>query len=121
MKFEKSMQSIRGGFSLIEVIVGSALFLVVAMAAYGAYTSLFQVAQANQTKLLALALASEQLETIRGMSHGALPATQDVVRGGVPFTVTTDISGKLIEVNVSCATCKNFAPVVLTGEVPTTS
>ena len=121
------------GFSLIEVLVGSALFLVVAIAAYSAYASLFKVAQANQSKLLALSLASEQLEFIRGMSYvdiGILPATQeqDVVRGNMHFTVKRDVSdeasqtslpngGKLIEVDVSCASCKNFSPVVLTGEV----
>ncbi|MEI6396514.1 MAG: prepilin-type N-terminal cleavage/methylation domain-containing protein [Candidatus Taylorbacteria bacterium] len=148
MSHKNSQQEIsRRGFSLIEVVVGSALFLVVAIAAYSAYTSLFQVARANQTKLLALALASEQLEIVRGMSyidvglvdgipHGILSARQEVVRGGVPFTVALyirdenaqspfstggTIVSKLVEVSVSCASCKNFTPIVLTGEVTPTS
>ena len=128
------------GFTLIEVVVGSALFLVVAMAAYGAYTSLFQVAQLNQSKLLAVALADEQFEIIRNMPYvnvglttgipqGTLPRTQTAVRGNIPFTVTLTIrnldlatstyqvSSKLVEVAVSCATCKNFTPITLTGQV----
>jgi prepilin-type N-terminal cleavage/methylation domain-containing protein len=128
------------GFTLIEVVVGSALFLVVAMAAYGAYTSLFQVAQLNQTKFLAIALADEQLEIIRNMPYvnvglttgipqGTLLRTQTLVRGNVYFTVTLTIrninlststyqaSSKLVEVEVSCPTCKNFQPVTLTGQV----
>ena len=132
------MTNNQNGFSLIEVVVGSALFLVVAMAGYGAFTSLFQVAQANQTKLLAISLADEQLEIIRGMSyasvglsdgipHGTLLATQDITRGNIVFTVTLDIrsanfvsplavGGKLVEVSVSCASCKNFTSVALTGQ-----
>lgn len=127
-------------FTLIEVVVGSALFLVVALAAYGAYTSLFQVAQLNQTKLLAIALADEQFEIIRNMPYanvglttgipqGTLPRMQNITRGGVPFAVTLTIrnvnlatstyqaSSKLVEVAVSCETCKNFTTVALTGQV----
>jgi len=51
------------------------------------------------------------------------------MRGGVPFTVTLTIrnidlspstyqvSSKIVEVAVSCATCKNFTTVALTGQV----
>ncbi len=140
MKFEKKSCS---GFTLIEVLVGSAVFLVVALSAYGAYTSLFQVAQANQSKSLAIQLASEQMEIVHGMTYsnigvvggipnGILPATQNITRGGIVFTVNLDIratntlppltgGGKLIEVNVSCSACKNFTPVVLTGQVMATA
>ena len=128
----------QNGFSLIEVVVGSALFLVIALAAYGAYTSLFQVVQLNQTKFLAIALADEQFEIIRNMPYsnvglttgipqGTLPQTQTITRGSIPFTVTLTIrnvdlasstyqaSSKLVVVDIACSTCKNFTPVDLTG------
>ncbi len=133
--YPKSQQ----GFSLIEVVVGSALFLIVAMAAYGAYVGLFQTAYLNQTKIIALGLADEQLEMIRGMPYnevgllggnprGRLIGTQNLTRGNISFTVVLDISdvslqpplfsgGKLVQVDVSCQTCKNFTPVTLVGEV----
>ena len=130
----------QNGFSLIEVVVGSALFLVIALAAYGAYTSLFQVVQLNQTKFLAIALADEQFEIIRNMPYsnvglttgipqGTLPQTQTITRGSIPFTVTLTIrnvdlasstyqaSSKLVVVDIACSTCKNFTPVDLTGQV----
>ena len=130
----------QNGFSLIEVVVGSALFLVIALAAYGAFTSLFQVVQLNQTKFLAIALADEQFEIIRNMPYsnvglttgipqGTLPQTQTITRGSIPFTVTLTIrnvdlasstyqaSSKLVVVDIACSTCKNFTPVDLTGQV----
>ena len=41
------------GFTLVEVLVGTAVFLVVALAAYGAYVSLIRLANADQARLLA--------------------------------------------------------------------
>lgn len=90
------------GFTLIEVLVGTAVFLVVAMAVYQAYTSLFLLISANQYKILALNLANEQFEIVRnltyssvgettGIPHGVIPHSQMLTRGGVTFVVTTTI------------------------------
>jgi len=132
-----------GGFTLIEVLVGTALFLVVATAFYGAFTSLFQLASGSQARTLAVELADEQFEIVRNMPYinvgltndtietpyGILPPTQTLVRGGYTFTVnltvrninlsttTVQASDKLVEVDVECQTCKDFQPVVLTGQV----
>jgi prepilin-type N-terminal cleavage/methylation domain-containing protein len=132
-----------GGFTLIEVLVGTALFLVVATAFYGAFTSLFQLASGSQARTLAVELADEQFEIVRNMPYinvgltndtietpyGILPPTQNLTRGGYTFTVnltvrninlstsTVQASDKLVEVDVECPTCKDFQPVVLTGQV----
>jgi len=128
------------GFSLIEVIVGVAVFLTVVTMAYGAYSKLFQLAHTNQSKLLALALADEEFEIIRNMPYvnvgltngipqGTLPQTQTIVRGSTAFTITLTIrnldfstttlqaSSKLVEVEIGCSTCQNFQTVSLTGQV----
>ena len=128
------------GFTLVEVLVGTALFLTVAISAYGAFTSLFQLANANQARILAVELADEQFEIVRNMPYtsvglqngipaGVLPQTQILTRGGISFTVgltvrsinlstsTVQASDKLVEVNVGCPTCKSFTPIVLTGQV----
>ena len=49
-----------GGFTLIEVLVGTAVFLVVALAAYGAYVSIIRLANADQARILAVELADER-------------------------------------------------------------
>jgi len=90
------------GFSLVEVIVGAAIFLIVAIAAYGAFTSLFQMANGNQSRVLATELADEQFEIIRnipyanigivsGIPNGTIPGNQDIIRGGITFHVSYTI------------------------------
>jgi prepilin-type N-terminal cleavage/methylation domain-containing protein len=90
------------GFTLIETLVGVAVFIVVATAVYQAYASLFIFLSLNQYKILALNLANEQLEIARNLSYadvgivsgipsGLLLNTQTLVRGGVSFTVTKTV------------------------------
>jgi len=129
------------GFTLAEVLVGTAIFLIVAGAAYGAFVSLLRLANASQANILAVELADEQFETIRNMPYtnvgltngipqGVLPQTQTLARGGFTFIVTLIIrnenlststvqaSSKLIEVDVACTSCQgSFTPVALTGQV----
>jgi prepilin-type N-terminal cleavage/methylation domain-containing protein len=128
------------GFTLAEVLVGSALFLVVAIAAYGAFTSLLQLAGGAQARTIAVALADEQLEIVRNMPYtsvgltngiplGVLSQIQTLSRGGITFTVTLTVrnvnlststvqaSDKLVAVDVECPACKDYQPVILTGLV----
>jgi prepilin-type N-terminal cleavage/methylation domain-containing protein len=90
------------GFTLVEVVVGTALFLVIALAGYQAYVSLFKLLSANQYKILALNLMNEQFEIARNMSYsdvgivdgipeGKIPYEQNLTRGGVDFLVTATI------------------------------
>lgn len=88
------------GFTLVEVLVGSAVFLVVALAAYGAFANLFRLANLNQARLIAVGLANERFEIVRNMPYasvgtvggapnGTIPVTQTLTRGGFDFTVDT--------------------------------
>lgn len=128
------------GFTLAEVLVGTAVFLIVAIGVYNAYVSLFRITNVNQGRLLAIALADEQFEIVRNMPYvnvglttgiplGVLPQTQSYSRGGFTFNVTRVIrnldlststfqaSSKLVEIDVDCPLCQNFTQVALTGEV----
>lgn len=136
-------------FTLIEVLIGTAVFVIIATAAYGAYASIFRLAALNQTKLLAVQLADERFEIARNMTYddiglqggvpaGTLPPSVQIVRGGIPFTVDTVVrnidlpsdgtiggtpndltpaDNKLVQITVGCATCHDFAPVVVTGQI----
>jgi len=128
------------GFTLIEVLVGSAIFLIVAVAIYGSFTSLMKLANGNNARNLAVQLASEQFEIVRNMPYtkvgletgipqGILPRNQVLSRGGVDFdvlltirnvnlsTTTVQASSKLVEIEVDCPLCQNFESVTLTGQV----
>ena len=89
-------------FTLVETLVGVAVFLVIATASYQAYVSLFTLINQNQYKILGLNLANEQFEIIRnlaysdvgiqgGLPNGKIPHSQTLVRAGVTFEVTTTI------------------------------
>ncbi len=90
------------GFTLVEVLVGTAVFLVVSLAAYNAYIALFKIIDLGQYRLLAVNLANEQFEIARnvpyssvgivgGAPSGIIPHVQTLVRGNVMFTVTSTV------------------------------
>jgi prepilin-type N-terminal cleavage/methylation domain-containing protein len=90
------------GFTLVEVLVGTSVFLVISLASYQAYIALFKLVDLSQYKLLAVSLANEQFEIVRNMPYssvgivggvpsGAIPHLQNLTRGGVNFTVTTTV------------------------------
>ena len=102
MLFNLSLKKNKKGFTLIEILVGVAVFAVVAMAMYQVYASLFTLTSLNQYKIIALNLANEQFEIVRnltysdvgeigGIPNGKIPHIQNLTRGGVPFVVTMTI------------------------------
>jgi len=87
-------------FGLVEVVVGTAVFLTIALASYNAYISLFKLVDLSQYRVLATALANEQFEIARNMPYddvgvqgsippGNIPHIQTLARGGTLFTVTS--------------------------------
>lgn len=90
------------GFTLIETVVGSAVFLIVALSAYGAFGVLMDTTQASRIKVTATELANERFEIIRNLPYvdvgtvGGLPVgkivkTQNITRDNYSFTVVTTI------------------------------
>lgn len=90
------------GFTLIEVLIGTAVFLIIALAGYQAFVSLFKLTSYSQTKIAALNLANEQFEIARnlpygdvgivsGIPSGKIPHVQNLTRSGFNFVVTTTI------------------------------
>ncbi|MEK7463787.1 MAG: prepilin-type N-terminal cleavage/methylation domain-containing protein [Patescibacteria group bacterium] len=98
----KIKQNGNRAFTLVETLVGVAVFLIIATATYQAYVSLFALINQNQYKILGLNLANEQFEIIRnltysdvgvqgGLPNGKIPHEQTLTRGGVVFSVTITI------------------------------
>lgn len=137
------------GFTLVEVVVGAAIFSIVAVGIYNAYTGVLQVISASRSKIVAMDVANEQFEIIRnipyaevgvvsGIPSGSIPRVQTLVRSGYTFIATTTIrniddpfdgtlggspndlspaDNKLVEVEIHCPTCKNFAPIFVNTRV----
>ncbi len=130
----------RRGFTLVEVIVGTAIFIIVATAVYSSFVVITKLARNNQARSIAVQLANEQFEIVRNLPYtdvgiknaippGVLTKHQEIVRGGIVFnvlltvrninlaTTTIQASDKLVEVEINCLECASFEPVKLTGQI----
>ncbi len=67
------------GFSLIEVLVGVAVFIIIAFSVYQGYVQAMKAVRLSRLKITAAALANEQFEIIRNLSYDNVGIT-----GGVP-------------------------------------
>lgn len=137
------------GFTLVELIVGTAVFLVLIVGVYNAYKSIYDVVSMSRYKIAGIDLANEKFEIIRnlpyssvgisgGIPNGVLSHIENITRDNQTFTVTTTVrniddsfdgtlggtpndlspaDSKLAEVEVTCSSCKNFKPIVLTTRV----
>ena len=90
------------GFTLIEMLVGSAVFVVIALAAYQAFSVLMATTLYTRIKVSATELANERFEIIRNLPYsdvgivGGLPVgkivrVQNITRDNYSFTVQTTI------------------------------
>ena len=72
------------GFTLMEVLVGSALFLIVSVSAYSAFISILRLANASQSRIIAVQLADEQFEIVRNMPYVNVGLTNGIPLGVLP-------------------------------------
>lgn len=137
------------GFTLVELIVGVAVFTVLVVSVYGAYQSIFKVVSASRSKIAAIDLINEQLEIIRNMPYadvgiaGSIPSgllvhSKIINRDSINYSVLTTVRNiddpfdgtiggtpndtspsdyRLVEIEVSCVTCQNLTPIIVTTRV----
>lgn len=90
------------GFTLIEVLVAAAVFLIFALGVYGAITMVFKIVYQSRLSILENNVLAEKLEVARNLTYenigtvdgdpvGVLPATETVTRNGIVFFVTTTV------------------------------
>lgn len=90
------------GFSLVELLVGVAVFTVICISVYSSYTSIFDSVKTSRGKLDAVDLVNEQFEIIRNLPYsqvgiyGSIPSgvlvyNQTLLRGQSTFDVTTTV------------------------------
>ncbi len=90
------------GLSLIETVIGVALFAFIATTIFATYQRVFVVARYAQARVDATAAANAQFEIIRnlpyaqvgtigGIPAGVIPPVQTVISGGKTFISTTTV------------------------------
>ncbi len=97
-----NLYSHKRGFTLIETLVGTAVFVIVSIMAYGAFGILMDAVAASQAKVAATAVANEKFEIIRNLPYqdvglttgiplGKIQRNQTVTRDGYTFDILTTI------------------------------
>lgn len=90
------------GFTLIETLVGSAIFVILALSAYRAFGVLMDAVSISQAKLAATTLANEKFEIIRnlpyddvgivnGIPAGKIVRNETITKDNYSFDVQTTI------------------------------
>ncbi|MBP6857927.1 MAG: carboxypeptidase regulatory-like domain-containing protein [Candidatus Pacebacteria bacterium] len=137
------------GTTLMETLVAAAFFVIFSLAIYQLYAKVVELSARIRTKTIATQIASEQIEFIRnlqysnvgiisGIPSGVIPATKNVSRGNVTFSVNTTIrnidlpadgtlggtpndlspaDNKLMVVKVICTSCAQSVSVEYTSTV----
>jgi len=63
----KKRETNQNGFSLIEALVGVAVFVIIAVSVYQAYVMVIDAVRVLRLKTTATALANEQFEIVRNL------------------------------------------------------
>jgi len=90
------------GFTLIESLVGVAVFMIIAVSVYQAYATNLDAVRLSRLKITSTALGNEQFEIIRNLPYndvgivgsipnGKVPHIQNLVRDDTEFVVETTI------------------------------
>ena len=104
MKISNFQFSIKG-FTFIDVLVGTALMLIIFLGISGAYQLGLKVVSQSKARISATALANQRVEEIRNLSYkevgttphsvdepeGSLPKTETISRNNIEHTVETTI------------------------------
>lgn len=92
------------GFTLIEAVIGTAIFAVISLALFNLFSVVLGNIRNNKAVLTANSVASEQMEVVRGMDFnnvktdtgwvpaGSIPSQRNLLRGGINYLIRTDIS-----------------------------
>src|SRR3990167_3960143 len=90
------------GFTLVEMLVGSAVFALIAIAVFQTYSSFINLVAAGKYKIMAADIMNEQFELIRNLSYkdvgiqnsipnGVLSSTTVVTRNNITFEIIRTI------------------------------
>lgn len=81
------------GMSFIDVIVGSALILIIFLALFGLLRASVLVSALTKSKAIATAIAESQMEYVRGLTYASVGTVGGIPAGSVPQYATTTSNG----------------------------
>jgi prepilin-type N-terminal cleavage/methylation domain-containing protein len=87
------------GFSLVETVVATAIFVIIAMAIYQGFLSTNQLISASRDKIAATDLMNSEFELIRNMPFGSVGLIGGIPVGPLSATSTMIKDGRTFEVS----------------------
>lgn len=98
----KSKIKSKKGFSLVELVIGTAVFLIIVVSVYNSYVGVFNIVHASRAKIEAVSLINERLEIVRnlpyssvgivsGIPSGVLVHSENVIRDSYQYQVLTTV------------------------------
>ena len=81
------------GFSLIDVIVGTALMLVLFLALFGVLRASLVLSTLAKAEAAGTELATTQMEYLHGLSYNAVGTVGGIPSGAIPQTATSSVDG----------------------------
>jgi len=90
----------KNGFTFIDVLVGTALLIIVMLGIFTGFQLLFRVLAQSQGRTVALALANEQIEIIRNLPYQDIGTQDGVPPGEIPQTRTKETDNRLYTITI---------------------
>ena len=82
------------GFTLLEVLIASAIFLLFALGIYSGINLIFKIVYQSRMRILETALLAEQLEVVHNLPYNSVGILNGVPSGVLPYTTTTRRNGQ---------------------------
>jgi prepilin-type N-terminal cleavage/methylation domain-containing protein len=82
------------GFTLLEILIASAIFLLFAIGIYSGIHLIFKIVYQSRMRILETALLAEQLEIVRNLPYGSVGIINGVPSGVLPYSTTTKRNGQ---------------------------
>lgn len=78
------LSNLRRGMSLVDVLVGTAIMLIIFLAIFGAFKLSIDLVYSTKAKAGGLALVTERMEYIRGLPYSSLGTVGGIPAGTIP-------------------------------------
>jgi prepilin-type N-terminal cleavage/methylation domain-containing protein len=102
MPIKKNSKKTSNGFTLIEVLITILVTSFLVLAIFNMFNYALQIIGTNKARIGAISLANEKMERIRnlpynsigtvgGIPSGNIPQTEQIIRNGVIYTVSTQV------------------------------
>lgn len=87
------------GFTLIEILIASTLFIVIGTATYFAFQNVLEAISKSQVRSDAISLVKGEIETVRNMPYTDVGIIGGYPAGKLPAIATTTFSGNTFQIN----------------------